>query len=99
MSTTVLSLPKDSEVVGVQTSKQKGVARTEPQRMALEVARDKSTTLDELLPAQKCTVQGCRQGPYCLDLANTHHIISRQDIESSIISSSLSDGPRPGMPS
>lgn len=38
-------------------------------------------TLDESLTAQKCTLQGCRQGPYCMDLANTHHNISRQDIE------------------
>lgn len=38
-------------------------------------------TLDKLLTAQKCTVQKCRQGQYCLDVANTHHNISRQDIE------------------
>lgn len=71
------SLLKDVEVVSTQASKQKGVVRTESRRTVLEAARDRSMTLDELLTAQKCTVQGCRQGPYCLDLANTHYNISR----------------------
>lgn len=36
--------------------------------------------MDKLLTAQKYTIQKCRQGQYCLDVANTHYNISRQDI-------------------
>ena len=86
--TTVYSRRADGPLINImgsdipqgETDKKKEV-RIETRQRKLEVARDRSMTLDKILRAHKCGVQGCKSGPYCLAIGNMHCNMSRLDIE------------------